>query len=89
MDVEFDAASPERFGIGDTVKISDVTLPAGTAPTITDRDFMIANISAPTALAAEEEEEGEELEGEEGLEGEDAEGAEGEASAEGEAPAEE
>ena len=77
------------LGIGDTVKISDVTLPAGTAPTITDRDFMIANISAPTALAAEEEEEGEELEGEEGLEGEDAEGAEGEASAEGEAPAEE
>ncbi|MDH3665686.1 MAG: 50S ribosomal protein L25/general stress protein Ctc [Paracoccaceae bacterium] len=75
--------------IGDTVKISDVTLPAGTTTTITDRDFMIANISAPTALAAEEEEEGEELEGEEGLEGEGEEGAEGEAPAEGETPAEE
>jgi len=45
--------------IGDTVKISDVTLPAGTAPTITGRDFMIANISAPSALAAGEDEEGE------------------------------
>lgn len=43
--------------IGDTVKISDVTLPEGTAPTITDRDFMIANISAPSGLAAEDDEE--------------------------------
>jgi len=45
--------------IGDTVTISDVTLPAGTKPTI-DRDFVIANISAPSGLrAAEEEDEGE------------------------------
>jgi large subunit ribosomal protein L25 len=43
--------------IGDTAKISDVTLPPGTAPTITDRDFMIANISAPSGLVSEEEEE--------------------------------
>jgi len=61
--------------IGDTVKISDVTLPKGTVPTITDRDFMIANISAPSALAAEEEEE---AEGEEGIEGEEEEAVEGE-----------
>ncbi|MEM0945194.1 MAG: 50S ribosomal protein L25/general stress protein Ctc [Pseudomonadota bacterium] len=42
--------------IGDTVKISDVTLPQGTRPTITDRDFMIANISAPRGLAAADDE---------------------------------
>jgi large subunit ribosomal protein L25 len=62
--------------IGDTVKISDITLPSGAAPTITDRDFMIANISAPTVLAVEEDEE-EGIEGEEGVEGEAEEGAEG------------
>merc|ERR1711916_371051 len=35
--------------IGDTVTISDVTLPEGAKPTI-DRDFVIANISAPSGL---------------------------------------
>lgn len=30
--------------IGDNVKISDVTLPAGAVPTITDRDFTIASL---------------------------------------------
>jgi large subunit ribosomal protein L25 len=30
--------------IGDNVKISNVTLPAGAEPTITDRDFTIASI---------------------------------------------
>jgi len=44
--------------IGDTVKISDVTLPEGTSPSITDRDFMIANISAPSAVLSEDTEEG-------------------------------
>jgi len=48
--------------VGDAVKISDVTLPTGATPTITDRDFTIANISAPSALLAEEEEEGVEAE---------------------------
>lgn len=53
--------------IGDTITISAVTLPAGAKPTI-DRDFVIANISAPSGLraaddaaeddAAEAEEEG-------------------------------
>ena len=37
------------LNIGDTVTISDVTLPEGTKPTI-DRDFVIANISAPSGL---------------------------------------
>ena len=62
--------------IGDTVKISDITLPRGAVPTITDRNFMIANISAPTVLAVEEDEE-EGIEGEEGAEGVDGEAEEG------------
>ena len=46
--------------IGDTVTITNITLPAGTKPTI-DRDFVIANISAPSGLkASEDEDEGEE-----------------------------
>ncbi len=53
--------------IGDSVHISMITLPEGVAPTITDRDFTIATIAAPTvvrdeeaeAAAAEGEEEGE------------------------------
>jgi large subunit ribosomal protein L25 len=44
--------------IGDTATISGVSLPAGAKPTI-DRDFVIANISAPSALlAAESDEDG-------------------------------
>jgi len=48
-----------------------VDLPAGAKPTI-DRDFVIANISAPSALlsASDEEEGGEAVEGEEPTEGE-------------------
>ncbi len=42
--------------IGDIIHISDVTLPAGAKPTI-DRDFVIANIAAPTALAADDADE--------------------------------
>ena len=51
--------------VGDVIRISDVAMPDGAAPTITDRDFMIANISAPSALAAadDEAEEGVEAEG--------------------------
>jgi large subunit ribosomal protein L25 len=40
--------------INDTIHISNVTLPAGTSPTITDRDFAIANIQAPSGLRSEE-----------------------------------
>jgi large subunit ribosomal protein L25 len=64
--------------IGDAIKISDVTLPSDASPTITDRDFTIANISAPTVLAAEEEEVEEE---EEGVEREEAEDEEAETEA--------
>ena len=37
------------LNIGDVITISAVTLPEGTKPTI-DRDFVIANISAPSGL---------------------------------------
>lgn len=40
------------LGIGDTVTISDVTLPEGAKPTI-ERDFVIANITAPSGLVSE------------------------------------
>lgn len=52
--------------IGDAAKISDVDLPAGVKPTITDRDFTIATIAAPTAVRDEAAAEQEEAEGEEG-----------------------
>ncbi|WP_368344345.1 50S ribosomal protein L25/general stress protein Ctc [Pelagovum sp. HNIBRBA483] len=46
--------------VGDVIHISDVDLPAGAKPTI-DRDFVIANISAPSGLrSAENEEDGDE-----------------------------
>ncbi len=61
--------------IGDSIHISMISLPDGVAPTITDRDFTVATIAAPT-LAVEEEEEAEE--GEELEEGAEIEGEEGE-----------
>ena len=64
--------------IGDGVHISSVTLPADCEPTITDRDFTIATIAAPTIVVEPEPEE------EEGLEGEEGEGIEGEEGEEGE-----
>ncbi|MBT3333762.1 MAG: 50S ribosomal protein L25, partial [Rhodospirillaceae bacterium] len=65
--------------IGDSIHISAITLPAGVVPTITDRDFTIVTLAAPTVQAVEEEIE----EGEEGEDGEDGEEAAGE-EAEGE-----
>ena len=75
---EIDVAGLE---IGDAIHASAVALPEGVVFAITDRDFTVATIAAPTVIAADEEEE-EELEGEEGAE-EGAEGAEdGEAGGE-------
>ena len=54
--------------VNDTVHISDIDLPKGVQPTITDRDFVIANIQAPSSLKSQDDEtEGEEeaTEGEE------------------------
>ena len=42
--------------INDTITISQVALPEGAKPTI-DRDFVICNVSAPSALKSDEEEE--------------------------------
>ena len=57
--------------IGDTATISSVDLPSGAKPTI-DRDFVIANISAPSGLrAAEDEDEGDEEAAESGDEAEE------------------
>lgn len=39
--------------IGDSIHISHVTLPEGTSPTITERDFTIATIAAPAGLKEE------------------------------------
>ena len=53
--------------IGDSLHISAITLPEGVELTITDRDFTIATIAAPTIFTEAEDEEGEE--------GDEAEGA--------------
>ena len=72
--------------IGDSIHISQVTLPEGTKAAIDDRDFTVATIVAPSAMKAEEEEEAPEGEvpvvGEEGEEGEGGEAAEGESKVE-------
>ena len=51
-------ASLEGLDIGDSIHISHVELPQGVRPTVTDRDFTIATIAAPTVVV--EEGEGEE-----------------------------
>ncbi|MBK0327442.1 50S ribosomal protein L25/general stress protein Ctc [Rhodobacteraceae bacterium F11138] len=50
-----------ELAIGDSVTISSVTLPTGAKPTI-DRDFVIANVSAPSGLRAADDEDGDESE---------------------------
>ena len=59
--------------IGTSIKISSVKLPESVMPTITDRDFVVATVAAPTIMK-EPEKPAEEA---------PAEGAEGEAQAEG------
>ena len=44
-----------KLDIGDTVTISQVDLPTGAKPTI-DRDFVICNVSAPSALKSADDE---------------------------------
>lgn len=75
---EFFLADLTGLQIGDGIHISNITLPDGVTPTITDRDFTIATIAAPAVLTAEEEA-GEEAETEEAAQ----EAAEGEEEAEG------
>ncbi len=71
---EFLTADLTGLEVGDSIHISAIKVPEDVELTITDRDFTVATIAAPTIVEeVEEEVEGEE--GEEGAEG--AEGAEG------------
>ena len=49
--------------VGDTITISSIDLPKGSRPMITDRDFVIANITAPSGLRSSEGEDEDEAEG--------------------------
>ncbi len=69
-EIVFDLAGSD---IGTSIKISSVKLPENVVPTITDRDFVVATVAAPTVIK-EPEKPAEEV---------PAEGAEGEAPAEG------
>ncbi|WP_375290356.1 50S ribosomal protein L25/general stress protein Ctc [Qipengyuania sp.] len=46
-EIEIDVTGKE---VGDSIHISEVTLPSGSESTITDRDFTIATLVAPSAL---------------------------------------
>jgi large subunit ribosomal protein L25 len=46
-DIQIDVTG---FDVGDSIHISNVTLPAGSVSAITDRDFTIATIVAPSAM---------------------------------------
>ena len=48
--------SCEGYDVGDSIHISSVKLPEGVVSTITDRDFTIATIVAPSGLKSEEAE---------------------------------
>ena len=74
---EFVEANLEGLEIGDNVKISDIPLPEGAAPTITDRDFTIATIAGRGGSVDDEETEvTEEAEAEAEAEGEEEETSE-------------
>ena len=48
-------ANLDGLDIGDGITISNIEMPAGSRPMITDRDFVIANISAPSALKSSDD----------------------------------
>src|SRR4051812_24022251 len=48
--------SLEGLEIGDSLHISQVKLPDGVEPAITDRDFTVATVVAPSAMKSEEDE---------------------------------
>lgn len=66
-------ADLSSFDVGDTIHISAVSMPDGVTPTITDRDFTVATITAPSSLrsseGAGESDEEDDAEGEESSEG--------------------
>lgn len=65
--IEIDVTGLE---IGDSIHISSVKLPDGSESAITDRDFTIATVVAPSALKQSDDED-EATDGEEGAEGEE------------------
>jgi large subunit ribosomal protein L25 len=50
-DIEIDVTG---YDVGDSIHISSVTLPAGVKSAITDRDFTIATVVAPSGLKSQE-----------------------------------
>ena len=59
--LQFDLISSD---IGDAIKISNIELPSGVQPTITDRDFVVATLVPPTVEVEETKEEDAETESE-------------------------
>lgn len=57
---EFLTADLAGLKVGDSVHISNIALPKGTSPVITDRDFTIATIATPAGGLKQEEEAAEE-----------------------------
>ncbi|MEM9706281.1 MAG: 50S ribosomal protein L25/general stress protein Ctc [Pseudomonadota bacterium] len=47
---EFFEADVSELDLGDTLHFSKLTLPTGVEPTITDRDFTIATVAAPSSV---------------------------------------
>ncbi|WP_339690410.1 50S ribosomal protein L25/general stress protein Ctc [uncultured Parasphingorhabdus sp.] len=72
--IEIDVTGLE---IGDSIHISSITLPTGAESSITDRDFTIAGVTAPSALKSSDDEAEESEDSAEEAEGEAAEGEEG------------
>ncbi len=77
-EIEIDVTGKE---VGDSIHISEITLPEGSESAITDRDYTIAGLVAPSALKKAEGDTSTE-DGEEGAEGEETEASEGEESSE-------
>ncbi|UXX85030.1 50S ribosomal protein L25/general stress protein Ctc [Roseovarius pelagicus] len=63
--------------IGDTITFSDIDLPEGAKPVISDRDFVICNVSAPSALKSDTDEDEDEVAADEVPTTDAAEGEEG------------
>ena len=59
-EIEIDVTGKE---VGDSIHISEVKLPSGSESVITDRDFTIATLVAPSALKRSEGEEGDDQTG--------------------------
>ena len=64
-DIEADVTG---LDVGDVLTVSSVEIPPGTRPRIADRDFVIANISAPSGLRSADQDDEEEEEEEEEIE---------------------